>query len=432
VFHVKQSWESRDLASVWHPFTQQKEWTPLVIERGEGSFLFDVDGNRYLDGVSSLWCTLHGHNHPRINAAIAAQLSRVAHSTFLGLSHPPGIELAEKLAAATGLARVFYSDSGSTAVEIALKLAFQYCHLKGQSQRTRFLHLRQSYHGDTLGAVGVGGIEIFHRVYGPIVLPGIAVETPYIPTAEGLSPSEQLARGLAAVDQVLDEHGQSAAAFVVEPLIQGAAGMLTHPPGYLRGVAERCRAAGVPLVVDEVATGFGRTGTLFACKQEGVLPDFLCLAKGISGGYLPLAATLTSEAIYEAFLADRKELKHFFHGHTYTANPLACAAALASFELTLESPFQDLGRRLQAGLDRVSSKHILEKRRVGAMVGIELGPFPPDRFIGSLISDRARRHGVILRPLGDVLVWMPPLSIHDSEITLLADATQSAIRDILG
>lgn len=429
-------WADRDRACLWHPFTQQRDWAPLVIERGEGNYLVDVDGNRYLDGVSSLWCNLHGHNHPRINAAIEAQLRTLAHSTFLGLTHPPGIALAEKLVAqfpAGELTRVFYSDSGSTAVEIALKLAFQYCQLTGQLGRKKFLHLSQSYHGDTLGSVGVGGIEIFHRVYGAIVVPGIPVPTPFLPASEGLTEKERLVRGLQAVDRALDQHGHEVAAFVVEPLLQGAAGMLTHPRGYLKGVAERCAAHGVLLIVDEVATGFGRTGNLFACHHEDVTPDFLCLAKGISGGYLPLAATLTREAIYEAFLGERSEMKQFFHGHTYTANPLACAAGIASLDLVLENRdrIAALPARLQSALERLHSSHIQEIRGVGSMIGIELGPFPADRFVGAQVCHQIRSHGVILRPLGDVLVWMPPLSITDPEIDLLATATAAAISDIL-
>jgi adenosylmethionine---8-amino-7-oxononanoate aminotransferase len=429
-------WSERDRDVLWHPFTQQREWDPLVIQRGEGNYLFDVDGTRYLDGVSSLWCNLHGHNHPRLNSAIESQLRTLAHSTFLGLSHPPGIILAERLLALfepRSLSRVFYSDSGSAAVEIALKLAFQYCQLTGQTERKQFLHLSQSYHGDTLGAVGVGGIEIFHRVYGPLVVPGIPVNTPFLPATEGLTEKERLARGLLAVDRVLDQHGHAAAAFVIEPLIQGAAGMLTHPRGYLKGVAERCAAHGVLLIVDEVATGFGRTGTVFACEHEQVVPDFLCLAKGISGGYLPLAATLTTETIYDAFLGERREMKHFFHGHTYTANPLACAAGIASLDLVLENRdrIAVLPSRLQSALDRLDSTHILEIRGVGSMIGIELGPFPTDRFVGAQVCHAARSHGLILRPLGDVLVWMPPLSITDDEIDLLASATAAAIADVL-
>lgn len=425
-------WNQRDLEVVWHPFTQQKEWSPLTIVRGEGNELIDADGRRYLDGVSSLWCNLHGHNHPKINAAVESQLHQLAHSTFLGLTHPPGIELAERLVAVTGLDRVFYSDSGSTAVEIALKLAFQYCHLTGQTARRRFLHLSQSYHGDTLGAVGVGGIEIFHRVYGPLVHPGIPVPSPYVPVTESCGNEQDLISGLVALDRVLDAHGPEIAAFIVEPLIQGAAGMLTHPPGYLRAVSSRCRERGILLIVDEVATGFGRTGSLFAVQQEAVLPDFLCLGKGISGGYLPLAATLTTHEVYEAFLGERRELKHFFHGHTYTANPLACAAAIASLDLTMRSEYEALGGRLEPALRRIRSRHIHEVRHVGSMVGIELAPHPPESFLGSQICERARAYGVILRPLGDVIVWMPPLSITDEEIDRLAVATERAITDILG
>ena len=434
-------WSDRDKRVSWHPFTQMKEWSrgePLVIERGEGSFLIDTDGRRYLDGVGSLWCNLHGHANQRIDDAIRAQLERVAHSTYLGLSHPPGIDLAERLirVAPSGLTRVFYSDSGSSAVEIALKLAFQFAQLSGFPQRRRFLHLSQGYHGDTLGAVGVGGIEVFHRIFGPIVVPGIAVPTPYVPASEGLASEAQLARGLEAVDRVLAEHGDETAAFIVEPLIQGAAGMLTHPPGYLAGVARRCTDRGIALIVDEVATGFGRTGTVFACERESVTPDFLCLAKGMTGGYLPLAATLATERIYEAFLGERRDMRHFFHGHTYTANPLACAAAIASLDLLAENlpSYAAVGARLRAALEKniVVLPGVREIRQVGAMVGIELGPFPPDDFVGAKVCERARSHGVILRPLGDVIVWMPPLSIYDGEIELLTRATATAMKDVFG
>jgi adenosylmethionine-8-amino-7-oxononanoate aminotransferase len=549
-------WSERDKAVVWHPFTPQQEWCagePLVIVRGEGAFLIDDHGRRYLDGVGSLWCNVHGHNHPRINAAIAAQLEAIAHTTFLGLSHPPGIGLAERLVGLTGLDRVFFSDSGSSAVEIALKLAFQYGRLRGRGDRRHFLHLSQSYHGDTLGAVGVGGIEIFHRVFGAIVVPGIAVPTPYASPTDRPSPAAQLERALAALDRVLDQHHQSVAAFVVEPLIQGAAGMLTHPPGYLRAVAERCRSLEIPLIVDEVATGFGRTGTLFACEQEGVTPDFLCLAKGLTGGYLPLAATLTTHAVYDAFLGERRDLKHFFHGHTFTANPLACAAALASLDLLttaaddrvggtrepggtrvaddrvggtrvaddraddrvggtrgsddrvggtrepddrvggtrepddraddrvggtrepddrvggtrepddrsgrtealagepssplprqgrgvvdagparMRPELAGLGARLQKALERhvMGRKGVIDVRRVGAMVGIELGPFAWDHFVGVQVCERMREHGVILRPLGDVLVWMPPLNLTDDELEILGSATGRAIEEMV-
>src|SRR6476646_2714199 len=308
---------------LWHPFTQQQAWSeeePLLIERGEGSYLIDSAGNRYLDGVSSLWCNVHGHRHAGIDAAVSEQLSKVAHTTMLGLSHPAGAELAARLVdlAPTGLSRVFYSESGSTAVEIALKMAFQYQQQRGgqHRRRTSFVHLRDSYHGDTIGSVSVGGIDLFHSTYRPLLFRTHAAEP---------GDASDLERALAVCEAEI-------AAVIVEPLVQGAAGMLTHPPGYLRAVRELCDRFGVLLICDEVATGFGRTGTMFACEQENVAPDLLCLAKGLTGGYLPLAATLATERIYAGFLGAPAEQRTFFHGHTYTGNPLACAAALASLD----------------------------------------------------------------------------------------------------
>jgi adenosylmethionine-8-amino-7-oxononanoate aminotransferase len=304
--------ERLDTELLWHPFTQMAAWAPLVIVEGDGNYLVDSEGHRYLDGVSSLWCNVHGNRHPRLDRALRAQLDRIAHSTFLGLTHEPAIQLAAALVdvAPRGLRRVFYSDSGATAVEIALKQSFQYWQLRGLGDKQRFLRLDEAYHGDTLGAVSVGGIALFHRIFGPLLVRSVA-----IPSPAGTDGSV----ALAALEQQLAAHAGQLAAFVVEPLIQGAAGMLVHPPAFLSRAAELCRRHSVHLIVDEVATGFGRTGTVFACEQEGVSPDFLCLAKGISGGYLPLAATLTTEDVYAAFLGKPEELKQFFHGHTYTA-----------------------------------------------------------------------------------------------------------------
>jgi adenosylmethionine-8-amino-7-oxononanoate aminotransferase len=439
-------WAARDKQVVWHPFTHMSEWIagdPLVIDRGEGSFLFDVHGRRYLDGVSSLWCNVHGHGHPRLNAAMRDQLDRLAHSTFLGLTHKPGIELADMLVrlAPKGLTRVFYSDSGSTAVEIALKQAFQYWQLRGES-RPRFVRLEHAYHGDTLGAVGVGGIELFHRIFGPLIHDSIPVRSPATyPNAERLSPDEISARSLAALDRTLAEQGSEIAAVVMEPLIQGAAGMITHPDGFAAGVQRICRERGVLFIVDEVATGFGRTGTMFACEQEGLEPDFLCCAKGITGGYLPLAATLAREEIFEAFLAERREMKAFFHGHTYTANPLACAVAIESVSL-LEEGMLERGKDLAGYLDRLLREFIApipavgDIRRRGLMIGIELvedrstgRAFPVEQFRGVKVCEAARKHGVILRPLGDVVVWMPPFCMSRDEADLLASATMKAIED---
>ncbi len=418
--------EDLDRRVMWHPFTQMAEWDPLVIERGEGNYLFDTQGRRYLDGVSSLWCNVHGHHHPRLDRALREQLDRIAHSTFLGLTHEPGIRLGAALVAAAppGLTRVFYSDSGSTAVEIALKQSFQYWQLRGQPSKQRFLRLGEAYHGDTLGAVGVGGIDLFHRIFGPLLVQSIAIPSPAIVGSEA---------ALHRLEQDLAARSAEIAAFVVEPLIQGAAGMLVHPPGFLSRVAELCRAFSVHLIVDEVATGFGRTGTLFACEQERVAPDFLCLAKGITGGYLPLAATLSTEEIYAAFLGRRAELKHFFHGHTFTANPLACAVGLESLALLRDETLAHAQRQLDGfagALDRIHQlPGVREVRRCGLMAGIELVS-REGRALGVEVCDRVRHHGVILRPLGDVVVWLPPLTIEAEDLALLEDATRKAIAEV--
>jgi adenosylmethionine-8-amino-7-oxononanoate aminotransferase len=412
-----------DKQVLWHPFTQMAEWTPLVIAAGDGNFLIDSEGRRYLDGVSSLWCNVHGHRHPRLDRALRDQVDRIAHSTFLGLTHEPGIRLAADLLAVTpkGLSRVFYSDSGSTAVEIALKQSFQYWALRGRPSKQRFLRLSDAYHGDTLGAVGVGGIDIFHRIFGPLLVQSIP-----IPTPSGTDGSDALHR----LEEELERRAYEIAAFVFEPMIQGAAGMLVHPPGFLSKAVELCRRYDVHVILDEVATGFGRTGKLFASEHEAVSPDFLCLAKGISAGYLPLAATLTTEEVYSAFLGRRAEMKHFFHGHTYTANPLACAVGIESLRLLHAETLANAQARvpeLAAALDRIAAHPaVKEVRRCGLMIGIELHG-RPDRFLGAEVCDRARSHGVILRPLGDVVVWMPPLSIRPDEVQLLERATSAAI-----
>jgi adenosylmethionine-8-amino-7-oxononanoate aminotransferase len=417
-----------DRKVLWHPFTQMREWDPLVISEGDGNYLIDAEGRRYLDGVSSLWCNLHGHRHPRLDRALREQLERIAHATFLGLTHEPGIRLAAALleVAPAGLTRVFYSDSGSTAVEIALKQSFQYWQQRGQPAKQRFLRLSDAYHGDTLGAVGVGGIELFHRIFGPLLVRSIAIPTPA--GSDGTA-------SLAELEEQLRTTSHELAAFVVEPLIQGAAGMLVHPDGFLARAAELCRRHGVHLIVDEVATGFGRTGTLFACERERVAPDFLCLAKGISGGYLPLAATLTTEEIYAGFLGRRDELKQFFHGHTYTANPLACAVGLESLALLRESALANACAQIPAmtaALGRIAQKSgVREVRQRGLMAGIELDA-RPGRYLGAEICDRVRAHGVILRPLGDVVVWMPPLSVTSADLDLLERATIAALTEVIG
>ena len=416
-----------DREVMWHPFTQMRDWEPLVIVEGDGNYLIDSAGRRYLDGVSSLWCNVHGHRHPRLDRALRDQLDRIAHTTFLGLTHEPAVRLGAALleVAPPGLRRVFYSDSGATAVEIALKQSFQYWQLRGRASKQRFLRLGEAYHGDTIGAVGVGGIALFHRIFGPLLVRSIAIPTPA--GSDG-------AAALAALEHQLAGNADEIAALVLEPLVQGAAGMLVHPRGFLARAAELCRRHAVHLIVDEVATGFGRTGTLFACEQEGVSPDFLCLAKGISGGYLPLAGTLTTEEVYDAFLGPQHELKQFFHGHTYTANPLACAVGLESLAVLRESTLPNARAqvpRLEAALGRLARlPGVREIRQCGLMAGIELEARAP-RHLGNEACARIRAHGVILRPLGDVVVWMPPLTIQPTDLDLLEHATGAAIRETL-
>jgi adenosylmethionine-8-amino-7-oxononanoate aminotransferase len=389
-----------------------------MIERGEGAFLFDTAGRRYIDGTASLWCNVHGHHHPKIDAAVREQLDRVAHSTMLGLSHPGATELAARLVeiAPAGLQRVFYSDSGATAAEIALKIAFQYQQQRGESGRTSFVKLRDAYHGDTIGSVSVGGIDTFHAAYGPLLFPTHAAEP-----GDG-----------ADLERVLAAHAAEVAAVIVEPLVQGAAGMIVHPPGYLRAVRELCTAHGVLLICDEVATGFGRTGTMFACEQEDVAPDIMCVAKGITGGYLPLAATLATEEIYAGFLGAPSESKTFFHGHTYTGNPLACAAALASLDVFAEErTLEKLATKidlLEGMLEAVAAMpEVAEVRWRGFMIGIDLGAHDPDLRIGHRVTLAARERGAIVRPLGDTVVLVPPLAIEAADLRTLVAITAESI-----
>jgi adenosylmethionine-8-amino-7-oxononanoate aminotransferase len=411
-----------DRDHLWHPFTQQQGWSeeePLVIERAEGSHLFDADGRRYIDGTSSLWCNVHGHRHPAIDRAVRDQLGRVAHSTMLGLSHPGAAELASRLVgiAPAGLSRVFYSDSGSTAAEIALKMAFQYQRQRGgHDRRTSFVKLRQAYHGDTIGSVAVGGIDLFHAAYGPLLFETHAAE-----------PGDA-----ADLERILDAHGDEVAAVIVEPLVQGAAGILTQPPGYLRAVRALCDEHGLLLICDEVATGFGRTGTMFACEQEEVEPDFLCLAKGITGGYMPLAATLTTERVYEGFLGAAEEQRTFFHGHTYTGNPLACAAALANLDVfESERTIERLQPKIALLWERLAEieamPQVAEVRGRGFMVGIDLGEHEPALRIGHRVTLEARRRGAIVRPLGDTVVLVPPLSISGEDLEALLGIVAESI-----
>jgi adenosylmethionine-8-amino-7-oxononanoate aminotransferase len=436
-----------DQAHVWHPFTQMQGWAsdePLCIARAEGNYLFDDLGRRYLDGVSSLWCNVHGHRRREIDDAIRAQLERVAHTTLLGLASVPSIELAVALVrvAPAGLTRVFYSDSGSTAVEVALKMAYQCWRQRGRPEKARFAALQEAYHGDTVGSVSVGGMELFQGTFRGLLFQAERIPTPYAYRWNG--PGDCGEACLAAAERLFEEKGRELAALVIEPLVQGAAGMLTQPPGFLHRLQELCRKHEVLLICDEVATGFGRTGTLFAVEQEGVEPDFLCLAKGLSGGYLPLAATLTTEAVHASFLGDFASMRTFFHGHTFTGNALACAAALASLRLfETDQVLERLKLTLAALAPKLAAiaelPHVGEVRQRGAMVGIELvanrstkEAYPTAERIGHRVCLAARKQGVLLRPLGPVVVLMPPLSLTPEEALALGDAVHHSILEVTG
>jgi adenosylmethionine-8-amino-7-oxononanoate aminotransferase len=439
-----------DQTHVWHPFTQMQDYAqsdPIIIERGDGPYLFDTDGKRYLDAFSSIWCNVHGHRVKEIDDAIRNQLDQVGHSTLLGASNIPATLLAKKLVDLTpdGLNHVFYSDNGSTAVEIALKMAFQYWQQRENPRphKTKFLHLTASYHGDTIGAVSVGGIDLFHKVYGPLLFDSIPVPAPHPYRCSLCSDESECNQGcLKALEETLERQSDEIAAFFVEPLVQAAGGMLLHPKGYLKEAARLCREHNVLLIVDEVATGFGRTGKMFACEHEDVTPDILCLGKGLTGGYLPIAATLATGEIYQAFLGDYEDQKTFFHGHTFTGNQIGCAAAIASIDLfdqnnilvELEVKVTHIATRL-----REIGEHpqVGSVRHIGMIIAIELvasrqskRPYEWTDRVGVKVCDRAREGGVLIRPLGNTIVLMPPLSITITQIDEMLDVTFAAICDV--
>ena len=432
---------------LWQPFTQMREYEPIVIEEGKGAWLKDTQGRWYLDGVSSLWVNVHGHRNPYIDKAIKGQLKKIAHTTLLGLSNIPAIELAENLIAISpkGLKKVFYSDSGSEACEIALKIAFQYWQQckKPQKRKKRFIHLDLSYHGDTLGAVSVGGIELFHNIYNPFLFKTISTPCPYCYRCPFNKTGKTCGKEcLSKLEKIIKKNHKEVAGLIMEPLIQGAGGMITHPPGYLKEVRRLTRRYNILLIVDEVATGFGRTGTMFACEREGVSPDILAIAKGLSSGYLPLAATLTTDKIYKAFLGKYKEKKTFFHGHTYTGNPLACSAALANLSIfkkqkTLEKLKTKISWLKKLVSPFASLEHVGEVRQCGFMVGIELvkdketkEEYLWQEKIGIKVCLKAREKDIIIRPLGNVIVIMPPLSIKKWELEKLICGVYESIKEI--
>jgi adenosylmethionine-8-amino-7-oxononanoate aminotransferase len=433
-----------DREHVWHAFTQMRDYEPLLIERGEGAWLVDTAGRRYLDGSASMWCNVHGHRHPRLDAALAAQAAKVAHTTNLGLSNPTTVEFARRLVeiAPPGLEKVFFTGDGSSAIEAALKMAFQYWLQADPPQpaRKRFIAIGEAYHGDTLGAIGVGGVDRFTALFAPLTFEALRLPSPGGPCPATGRPAPSLADSLAAHDRLLADHAGTVAALVMEPLVQAAAGIFVHPAGFLRGAAETCRRHGVLLILDEVATGFGRTGTMFACEQEGVTPDILCLAKGLTAGYLPMAATLTTRRIWEAFLGGPADQRTFFHGHTYGGNPLAAAVGLESLnvfrdERVLESLPPKIARLREHAARLGRLDHVGAVRQCGLVAGIELvadaatgRPYPWAERRGARACAEARKHGALLRQLGDVVVLMPPLSISLAELDGLAAAAEAGIR----
>lgn len=428
---------ARDLAAVWHPFTQHAVWEaddPLVIAAAEGMHLVDAQGRRYLDGVSSLWVTVHGHREPAIDAAITRQLARLDHSTFLGLTHEPGIELAELLLASApgGLSKVFFAGDGSSAAEAAIKMAYQSAAQRGE-HRPLYVSVQEGYHGDTLGAVSVGGIDLFHATYRPILLETRQVSSPGVRKPEQ-TPAERAREVVDELRDLMARDGERVSAVVVEPMVQAAGGMLTHDAEFLRGAREMCNEYGALLIADEVATGVGATGRMWAVEHAGIEPDLMVVGKRVTGGYLPLSAVLAAEHVYEAFLGTPASGRTFFHGHTYTANPLACAAGIANLRLMAErdtvARAAAVGERMGATLAELARVDgVREVRRMGTMTGIEVDP--RGERTGFRICRLARDRGVIIRPLGDVVVLMPPLAIDDESLTQLLDVTSSCVRDVL-
>jgi adenosylmethionine-8-amino-7-oxononanoate aminotransferase len=440
--------EKCDKEHLWHPFTQMKEWAkenPLIITEGRGTFLKDITGKWYIDGVSSIWVTVHGHRKKEIDDAIKCQVDRISHSTLLGLTNPPAATLAGMLVkiAPKGLSRVFYSDNGSTAVEIGLKMAYQFWQHKGKKGKTKFVFLNNSYHGDTLGAVSVGGIELFHNIFSPLLFKSYKIPSPCCYRCEigKVYPSCRLSC-LKEAEKTIRRHHREITALILEPLMQGAGGMIASPAGYLRGIKRLCSKYNVLMIADEVATGFGRTGKMFACEHENVSPDILCLAKGITGGYLPLAATLTTEKIFRAFLGKHEDLKTFFHGHTYTGNQLACVSAIANLNVfKKEKTLQKMQKKIETlnkELGKIEKlKNVGDVRQKGFMVGIELvkdkktgESYPIEDKISWKVCSKAREKGLIIRPLGNVIVLMPPLSISHHELKNLTRITAEAIKEL--
>jgi len=444
------TWRARDLAVLWHPCTQMREHPDLLplfgVARGEGAWLIGHDGSRVLDGISSWWTNLFGHAEPRIAAAIAKQATTLEHVLLAGCSHAPAVELAEQLLQVAPrqpgrapLAKVFYADNGSAGVEVALKMAFHWFTNRGEHRRTKFVALENGYHGETLGALAVGDIPLYRRIYAPLLTQALFAPSPDAWLAQAGESAEDCAvRAADALAALLERHAGEVCALIMEPLVQCAGGMRMHHPSYLARARALCDAHGVLLIADEIAVGFGRTGTLFACEQAGIAPDLLCLSKGLTGGFLPLAAVLATQAIYDGFLDDSRE-RAFLHSHSYTGNPLACAAALASLAIFESDEVLARNRETATRMHMLAGgigalPHVADVRQTGMIVAFELTqngdrglPFPPQRRIGLRAHRAALRRGVLLRPLGDVLYWMPPYCIDEEALQRLGEATRAAM-----
>ena len=438
---------SRDLAVLWHPCTQMAEHPhtlPLIpIRRGRGAWLEGVDGQRYLDAVSSWWTNLFGHAEPRIAAAIAKQAGELEHVIFAGFSHEPGLRLAEALlrVAPAGLSRVFYGDNGSSAIEIALKMSFHSFLNRGDDRRKKFVALSNGYHGETIGALSVSDIPLYRRVYAPLLLTPLFAPSPDAYEAEPGESAEACAHRRAdELAAIFELHAGEICALILEPLVQCAGGMRMHHPTYLKRAREICDAHGAHLIADEIAVGFGRTGTMFACEQANISPDFLCLSKGLTGGFMPMSAVLTTAAVYDAFLDESRE-RAFLHSHSYTGNPLACAAALASLDIFATEPVLEHNRQTARRMRELAAPlaqhtHVAEVRQTGMILAIEMvadvrsrRPFAAADRRGLRAYRYALEHGVVLRPLGDILYWMPPYCVGEEELLQLAEVTLGAVEE---
>ena len=428
--------KSYDLDYIWHPFTQMKEYLnedPLVIEDSDGIYLIDSDGNKYIDGVSSLWVNIHGHKVSKINSAIKKQVDKIAHSTLLGITNPSASLLAKKLIdiSPEGLKKVFYSGDGASAVEVALKMAFQYWLLKGNKKKNKFICLKDGYHGDTLGAVSVGGINTFHSTFKPLLFESYQI-----------SSYDSSSSTIKELKKLLEKKSDFIAALILEPYVQAAGGIKVAEEGYLKEIKKICKKFNILLILDEVATGFGRTGEMFACDHDNVCPDILVLGKGLTGGYLPLSATITTEEIFKTFLGEHDELKTFFHGHSYSGNPLSCSAAIANLDIFHEEKTILKAKKVikvfEEELKEFSGlKHVSSIRNKGLMAGIDLKKDPENNIsyklkdrIGKRVCDLAKKEGVLIRPLGDTIVIMPPVSIKQRELKKLTKSIYKSIKEV--